>query len=116
MSLFYINKITAIAYIGILYFILGVTGSYIIETSQPRTKDENKMIIGLEILLNVSLLVVMAYFIRKIVKHIPYPFDNLVGFEYSKLKEYGGGVIIAWSVFSIQKTLSKRIQKILHLV
>lgn len=115
--IFYLNKSFAIIYIGLLYFILGISGSYIIEKSQSNIKDEekSKIMIIIEILINVSLLVVMAYLIRKIVKKIPYPFDNIAGFEYNKLKEFKGGIIIAWSIFSVQKKMAKRIQDILNI-
>ena len=110
MSIFYLNKLLAIAFAGILHFSIAILGSYIIDEYQPRTEDKSKIKITLEIILNVGLLVIWAYYVRKIVELIPYPLDGVGGFEYDKLETYSGTVIVAWSIFSRQIKLSKRIK------
>lgn len=115
MNLYYLNKLLATGYRGMLYFIIGVLFSYIIEKYTPRMTDDstkNKYKLLSEILLNVILLVMMAYYVVLIVRIIPYPFDNMAGLDYISKSKHAS-VILAWSIFSIQKTLSKRIHMFL---
>ena len=46
----------------------------------------------------------MVYYVRTIVKKIGRPFNNIAGFDFYKLKELSGGVVLSLSLimFSIK--------------
>jgi hypothetical protein len=119
MDLYNVNTLLAVGYSGMLYFIFGSLFSYLIEKYQPRHKENNtgKLNILVEVLLNVILLVMMSYIVRLIVKRIPYPLDNMAGFVYKNAHIHSNGsILLAWSIFSIQKTLAGRIHLLLDLL
>ena len=118
---FYTIKILDITLVGIYFVILGIICSVIIEKMFSYDSDNTKevldkkktIIIILEILLQAAVIMIAAYFTRKIVKHIPFPLDGVGGYEHSQLKEINGGVLISFSIMII---LSQFKEKILYLL
>ena len=100
---FYFIKILNIMYIGIFYFIIGSIVSSIVTKIQP---DRNKKIVRKmstlrlysETVITASFLFIIIYFCRKIVKYIGSPFNNIAGFDFYRLKELNGGIVLSLSV------------------
>jgi uncharacterized membrane protein len=109
-------KILNIGYLGIIYSVLTITISILIDKIMPKydEKEYNKKeiyIIILECFLSIVLIMIGVYFIRNIVQVLPYPLDNIKSFDHTRLKELNGGVLLAFFVVTFQQNLKN---KILH--
>lgn len=85
-------KIIDIIYITIIYFLSGYfigawvdlwMGSF----DQEEADKKSTIRLMLEVLLQVSLFVVLMYIIRNLAEIIPFPLDNIAGFNHGKVKE-----------------------------
>ena len=120
---FYINKIIAISYISILYVVISAFLSslsvylfkYINLYISPEDFDKtNFFIFILKAFFEISYVGVLAFFIRKIVKKIYYPFDKLYGFKYNLLTEFQGGVLFSAALLLYNSNIIPNIKIILN--
>ena len=122
--LFYLVKTTNIFYVGVLYMILGGTLSFCVNKFYPKRDDKklnsmNIIQMGLEVLFMSAFLFVMVYIIRSIVKRIGSPLNNIAGFEFHRLKELNGGVVLSLALIlfshkliNMAKIFSERVSEI----
>lgn len=121
---FYSVKASSIFIIGVSYFLLGTILSILLDELSPEGDYERMS--TLELFLHISgmlgLIAVVFYFTRIGMKRIPFFMNGLYGFESSRLKEIGGGIIIAHTVYTYQTRLvgmmeefGKRIRRALGL-
>jgi hypothetical protein len=101
--LFYLVKILNIVYIGIFYFIIGsIVASLVTKIYPDRNKEDLKKLTSFrlycETVFTSSILFLIIYFCRKIVKYIGSPFDNIAGFDFYRLKELNGGIVLSLSI------------------
>ena len=108
---FYIVKLLAIALISTYYFILGSIMSITINRFTPRrdVKQMSTLRLFIEILLSFIAIGIGYYFIRKIVRIVPFPLEGLYDFEKTRLKEMSGGIIVSYVVFTYQQKLAERL-------
>lgn len=107
-------KLFAIIYYTVLYFIFGILFSSLLDYfSHKLTEDEKKnpnyFKIIADCLLGFSFIGIIFYIVRKIVKSLPFPFDNTNGFELFKLRELQGGIIISTIFFTFQHKLKDKL-------
>ena len=120
-------KSSYIVYLGILYTLFGILFalSYhsIMEKIYPSHNEivkiydnnpddflkSNKNIIRLIIstLIDVSMVVFIAYIIRKIVKRIPFGLNGICNFDRKIVKEINGGVILSAAVMTYYSVVDK---------
>ena len=118
-------KVASIFIFAILYFIAGSILSILIDRVLPEENTvEERTTLELFLIISSTLgfIAVAFYFIRKNIKHIPFFLDGLYGFDVSRLKEIGGGVIITYTIYTYQdrltaflKEFKKRINRLLDL-
>ncbi len=127
-------KSSYIVYLGILYTLFGIlfalSYSSIMEYIYPSHNDvihlfdkdpneffkSNKNILNLIIstLIDVSMVVFIAYIIRKIVKRLPFGLNGVCNFDRKIVKEINGGVILSAAVMTYYSVVDKlRIYKFL---
>ena len=100
---FYSVKLLNLFYIGIFYFVLGTAVASFVTYITPN-RDNNKLKktgtvrLYCETIILAALLFIMIYFCRKIVKLIGSPFHNIAGFDFYKLKELNGGIVLSLSL------------------
>mgnify|MGYP003682188943 CR=1 FL=1 len=112
---FIIAKSLGIAYVTALYFTLGGMSSIMLNQLIPKLEDsDNDVRIVGEIILNFMLIAVVYYFLRRMVKNLPYPLDGKAGLNYGDLREIRGGVIIAFTIFVFQKRLASKLNYIIE--
>ena len=109
-------KILSIIYFSLFFLFLGFLVALILNFFQPPLKDDNKkiftkspFILTLEVIITLILIVVSFYFVRKIIKKIPFPFDGCYGFQHSRLQELHGVVFFAPVFFLLQPRLVEKI-------
>ena len=108
---FYVVKIIAIFLVTLYYFIFGSIMSTFVNAFTP-DRDVNKLStlqLFFEIMISFGVIGILYYFLRKFIRNIPYPFDGFYGFQHKSLKEMGGGIIVAFVVFTYQTKLTERL-------
>jgi hypothetical protein len=116
-SLFYFIKVLNIFYIGIFYFIIGsIVASFVTKIYPSRDEKELKKIttfrLYCETVLTASTLFIMIYFCRKIVKYIGSPFHNIAGFDFYRLRELNGGLVLSLALILFSPKLIKMTREI----
>lgn len=104
---FYSVKTSAIFIMAVVYFTLGSVGSIVINELSPEEGYEQMSTFELffHISFMLGLIAVGFYGLRLFVKGIPFFMDGWYGFEAARLREIGGGIIIAHTVYTYQKRL-----------
>ncbi len=112
---FVINKITAIGYVTTLYFVFGLLLAKIFDTIYGKFKkdayekgEKSLFWLGLEIIFHMFIIAVLLYLLRNIVGLIPYPLDNVGGYEHSRLKELQGPAILSAIIVMFQKNFTDK--------
>jgi hypothetical protein len=101
-----------IGYMGILYFIVGGTLSYLSNLLSSRlsshidAKSSDLVIVGF-IVIEMILITWIALYTRLLVRGIPFPFENKFGYKHKDQTEINGGVIIAFTIFYFQSELRR---------
>ena len=98
-------KILDIGYITVIYFVLGLITSRILDKYYGKFDkvNENKKSVfnvGIEIVVMMWILAILIYLARNFVEGIPSPFDGLFGFQHNLVKELGSASVFAMILFS----------------
>jgi hypothetical protein len=98
--LFNVVKMSGMVYIGILYSTFLIIGSIFIDklfnkygTHIDKLEETPLWKIILEVLLEMTLIIIWIAFTRKLVNKIPFIFEDIEGFHIKKLREVNGTVI-----------------------
>lgn len=99
-----------ILYVGILYMIFGGSFAFIVNYIYPERSEKishnlDIVQLGVETILMASSLFLMVYYVRTLVKWIGSPFNNIAGFDFYRLKELGGGVVLSLSLIMFSNKL-----------
>lgn len=110
-------KIIDIGFLTVLYFLIAFFSSVYIDNKlgpfDPK-KASKKTILNLfiEIIVHIWLIGVFTYIVRNIIEIIPYPLNGIDGYNHSKVKELGGGVVFTFVFFIFQKNLRDKLEYI----
>ena len=124
---FFTVKIIAIIYYSIFYFIAAFLASiytnkyqidFNLEENKKKYKNDKIINFGvfLEILFYFALIGVLFYLIRKFVKKIPFPLNNVAGFDILRLSEYSGDTVMACIFFIFQTKLTNKLNYVVSLI
>ena len=112
-------KMVDIAMIGNIYFFSGILVSFIINKYivKPYDKEKTKLENLLQLILEISCIMISVYLIRIFVKNYLNsfnPLDGLYGFDASKIKELNGSVVLAFAfTFFIKDEVSEKVNLLL---
>jgi hypothetical protein len=114
-------KILDIGYITAIYFILGVILAVIFDRSVGNfnLKEEEKKPLWqsiLEIIIYLWVLGIVIYIVRNVVPWIPFPLDNMYGFDHLKVKEVTSAAIFSFAFLYFQKNYQDKIKYIMKQV
>ena len=103
-----------IAIVGNYFFFSGVIMSILINAIMPSFDEKDKkkkktIVLFGEIVLNIALIMIIAYILRNVIELIPSPLEGVAGYEQSRLKELSGGVVLAFSILVLQPNLKNRL-------
>ncbi len=98
-------KILDIGYITVIYFVLGLITSRILDKyygkfDKVNENKKNVINVGTEIVIIMWILAILIYFARNFVEVIPSPFDGIFGFQHNLVKELGSASVFAMILFS----------------
>jgi hypothetical protein len=113
-----ILNLSYIGYITIIYFLLAIVSSPLInkilgtfDSLAEQAKSNTQIIF--EIILRVGLLnvigYILGYYVMKVVPLIPFPLDGLNGFTHSRLKEVISGAVFASYIVTFDTTLLSKL-------
>lgn len=106
-------KIIDIAYLTIIYFLIGSYVSIKVNEYQgifdPEKYKDKRGKIMLDVIFQLIFIAIFFYITRNIVELIPFPLDGVSGFEHKKVKELGGGFVLIFSYFLFQDNLKNKI-------
>ena len=105
------NKMIDIGFITTIYFLLGAIVANIITNFQTKfnsVEEDKKTLIhsSLNLIILIWINGVLIYIARTLVELIPYPFDNLFGFEHKKVKELGAATAFTFVLLYYQPNLN----------
>lgn len=110
-------KMLDIGILTTIYFILGYFISWgvnkIYYDFNPN-EHRNKIVIFLEICMQIFVIGVLIYIIRNIVQFIPFPLEGFYGYQHSRVKELSsGGIAISFGVFYAQENIKQKLNYVL---
>jgi hypothetical protein len=68
-----------------------------------KKRVKNEILLGIEFILLSSILFVLCYIVRNIVRLIGSPLDGYYGFKYQQLKGLNGGIVLSLALISYSK-------------
>ena len=110
-------KMLDIGIITIIYFVIGYFVSWgvnkIYYNFNPN-EHPNKILIFLEICMQIFVIGILMYIIRNIVQFIPFPLEGFYGYQHSRIKELSsGGIASSFGVFYAQENIKEKINYVL---
>lgn len=103
-------EILDISYVFTIYFVFGYHLSIIMDKifvkifgTNHEKKSRHQLLF--EILIQTIISGISIYFIRNFVKQIPFPLNNTLNYDHSKLSELTGGALLNITFFTYQKNL-----------
>lgn len=96
----HIVKALDIAILGNVYLFIGVIVSSLIDKYVAKDYDKKKSKFQnlLQLLYETGIIMISVYLIRTFIKHIiPNPLKGIGGFDPSRVKELGGGLVLAFA-------------------
>ena len=116
-------KCIDISLIGIYYLFFGIILSLIINfvigsssNIKNKKKLKKKLYLLKRIVIRTSLIMISIYFIRQIIKRIPFPLEGFYGYDSKRVKELQGGVIVSFSILSLQSDYLIDIKNLINLI
>ena len=106
-----LNKMIDIGYITIIYFIMGVVFAGIItnfQTTFDSKEYDKKPLINILFIFIIIIWIdgVLIYIARNLIEFIPYPFDNVFGFDHKRVKELGATTAFTFVLLYYQPNLT----------
>jgi hypothetical protein len=108
-------KLTDIAFITIIYFVLGMLGASLVDSilgdfDEEHAKKTPIWQTWLELFLQMSLLGICIYIARNVIRIIPFPLNGLYGFDHFRMKELDSEFIFAFPFIFFQNHFTKKLQ------
>jgi len=119
-------KILDIGFIAAIYFIFGLMASKLFDklfgTFDPKKEEKKHIIqISLELIGMIWIIGVSTYVVRNLAEFIPFPFDGILGFKHSKVKELTSAAVYTLIVMGYAlhfraklEYYNKRLNSLLH--
>lgn len=109
---FYLVKISAIYYVGLLFGIISLVVSAlfqkhilnkVINTKKDNLKSTARL--GLECIFIFGTINTLSYILKNMIEHIKFPLNGVANFDYSRLKELSSGGLITIILINTCKPL-----------
>ncbi len=110
-------KMLDIGIITTIYFIIGYFVSWGVNKlyyNFDQNERRKKIVIFLEICMQIFVIGILIYIIRNIVQLVPCPFEGFYGYQHSRVKELSsGGIAISFGVFYAQENIKAKLNYVL---
>ena len=108
-------KLVDIGFLTVIYFALGILMAKSIdalygEFDEEAEKRKSMIQITVELMLLMWLLGIIVYMTRNLVELIPFPLDNISGFDHLQLKELKGATVFVFILMHFTRHFRKKLQ------
>ena len=108
-------KLVDIGFLTVIYFALGILMAKSIdalygEFDEEAEKRKSILQITLELMFLMWVLGVVVYIVRNLVELIPFPLDNISGFDHLQLKELKGAVVFVFILMHFTRHFRQKLQ------
>lgn len=80
-----------------------------IDIAEDKFEQRSTALLGLEITVHVLVLAFVFYFLRVLIRAIPFPWDGARGYNHSALYEIDGGIVLVVVILFFQRRLIERV-------
>lgn len=109
-------KVFDIIYVTLIYFFLGYYLAIGLDKAFYNVfgtpENKSKYLVMLEVVLQISTTGILIYISRNIVPFIPFPLNNVIGYDHILLKELHSASVLSTAIITFQKTLSQKLNYI----
>lgn len=114
--LFRLVKVSDIAYIAVLYFIVGYNAgtliNYVFTSIFGNYERKPNYILLMEVLLQIIVIGIFSYIGRNIVQLIPSPFSKINDFDHNRVKELTSGSFLTTFMVMFQYSMQDKLMYI----
>jgi len=108
-------KLVDIGFLTVIYFALGIliakgVDALYGEFDEEAEKRKSMIQITVELMLLMWLLGIIVYMTRNLVELIPFPLDNISGFDHLQLKELKGATVFVFILMHFTRHFRKKLQ------
>jgi hypothetical protein len=107
-----IDVLLVTIYYLIFGFITSLALNHLLEVLDAQeTKYENFLTsrLGLEIMIHVCVLALVFYFLRVLIRAVPFPLDGRRGYDHNALYEIDGGIVLVIVILFFQRQLIEKV-------
>jgi len=107
---------TDVVLVSVYYLVFGFIASLgvnhvleMLDKAEEKYEKYSTARLGFEIGLHVLVLAVIFYFLRVLIRHIPFPWDGQRGYNHSALYEIDGGIVLVVVILFFQRRLIEKV-------
>jgi hypothetical protein len=107
---------TDVVLVSVYYLVFGFIASLganhvleMLDAAEDKDEKVSTVRLGFEIGLHVLVLAVIFYFLRLLIRRIPFPWDGQRGYNHSALYEIDGGIVLVVVILFFQRRLIEKV-------
>jgi hypothetical protein len=81
----------------------------VLDTRESKDEQRSTLLLGVEITVHVLVLALVFYFLRVLIRRIPFPWDGQRGYTHSSLYEIDGGIVLVVVILFFQRRLVEKV-------
>jgi hypothetical protein len=81
----------------------------VLDAAEDKYEKRSTTLLGLEITVHVLVLALVFYFLRIVIRNIPFPWDGQRGYNHSALYEIDGGIVLVVVILFFQRRLIEKV-------
>lgn len=81
----------------------------VLDTRESKDEERSTTLLGVEITAHVLILALVFYFLRVLIRGIPFPWDGRRGYNHSALYEIDGGIVLVVVILFFQRRLIEKV-------
>jgi hypothetical protein len=81
----------------------------VLDDQENKDEARSTLRLGIEITAHVIILALVFYFLRVLIRAIPFPWDGRRGYNHSALYEIDGGIVLVVVILFFQRRLIEKV-------
>lgn len=111
--LYFAVETGALVWVGILYFVVTLVFAILLNRFDSVVLGPARDNIVTDLLCMIAMIQITVALVRRLVRQVPYPLDGAIGYDHSKLTDINGGVVISYTVFALQTSMSWKLKHLM---
>jgi hypothetical protein len=112
----YLLEATDVLLVTFYYLVFGFLASLainhvleVLDTRESKDEERSTILLGVEITAHVLVLALIFYFLRVLIRGIPFPWDGRRGYNHAALYEIDGGIVLIVVILFFQRRLIEKV-------